>query len=102
MSFDRSRDDRDAGPALEWEDESTAEPSTELERGDLVRAVRRAIVALPDRQRMALLLAKYEELSYAEVAVVLGSTEKAIKSMIHRARENLRATLAPFLKGELT
>ncbi len=86
--------------ALEWRDEAASLPSQELERSDVVQAVRAAIAALPDKQRMALILAKYEELPYSEVAAVLGSTEKAIKSMIHRARENLRATLAPFLQEE--
>jgi DNA-directed RNA polymerase specialized sigma24 family protein len=47
---------------------------------------------------MALLLAKYEELSLEEVARAVGSTEKAVKSMVHRARETLRARLAPFLE----
>ena len=51
---------------------------------------------------MALLLAKYEELPYVEIAVVLGSSEKAVKSLVHRARESLRESLAPFLQGELS
>jgi RNA polymerase sigma-70 factor (ECF subfamily) len=77
------------------------DPSESLERSDVVHAVRSAIAALPANQRMALILAKYEELPYAEIAVVLHSSEKAIKSMVHRARENLRLRLAPFLQEEL-
>jgi RNA polymerase sigma-70 factor (ECF subfamily) len=72
-------------------------PESGLERDDVVRAVRAAIAALPETQRAAMILARYEELSFAEIAVVLGSTEKAVKSLVHRARENLRAELAPFL-----
>jgi len=82
----------------EWLDERVARPEAALERGDRVQAVRSAIAALPPRQRMALLLAKYEELSLEEVARAVGSTEKAVKSMVHRARETLRARLAPFLE----
>jgi len=89
------------GEPLDWQDPSAPAPSDALEREDVVQAVRRAIAGLPDGQRMALILAKYEELPYSEVAEVLGSTEKAIKSLIHRARENLRAALAPFLVEEL-
>jgi RNA polymerase sigma-70 factor (ECF subfamily) len=63
--------------------------------------VRAAIAALPQTQRMALILAKYEEMPYADIAIVLRTSEKAIKSMVHRARENLRARLAPFLQEEL-
>lgn len=79
-------------------DERTPAPGEALERGDLVRSVRAAIEALPERQRMALVLAKYEELPYEEVGRVLGTSEKAVKSMIHRARETLRASLSAFLE----
>lgn len=89
------------GPSREFGDLRTEDPSTALERGDVVSAVRAAIAALPETQRMALILAKYDELPYTEIAAVLGSSEKAIKSMVHRARENLRARLAPFLQQEL-
>jgi len=53
---------------------------------------------LPEKQRMALILAKYHDYPYVEIAAVLGSSEKAIKSLIHRARESLRETLAPLLR----
>jgi RNA polymerase sigma-70 factor (ECF subfamily) len=76
-------------------------PSGGLERDDVVRAVRGAIAELPETQRMALVLAKYHEMPYAEIAVVLDSTEKAVKSLIHRARETLRASLAPFMAREI-
>jgi RNA polymerase sigma-70 factor (ECF subfamily) len=77
-------------------------PSGNLDREDLVRAVRAAIARLPETQRMALILAKYEERPYAEIAEVLGSTEKAVKSLIHRARETLRESLAPYLAEEIS
>lgn len=72
-------------------------PESGLERDDVVQAVRAAIARLPENQRAAMILARYEELSFAEIAEVLGSSEKAVKSLVHRARENLRAELAPFL-----
>ncbi len=87
--------------AVEVEDAKSGLPSEGLERADVVRAVRQAILRLPENQRMALILAKYEEMPYGEVAHVLGSTEKAIKSLIHRARENLRSALTPFLAEEM-
>jgi len=89
------------GPALaQFEDERAPSPGAALERDDVVREVRAAIARLPENQRMALLLAKYEELPYDEIAEVLGSSEKAIKSLIHRARENLRQSLGALLEGE--
>jgi RNA polymerase sigma-70 factor (ECF subfamily) len=75
-------------------------PSADLERGDVVAAVRRAIEALPETQRAALILARYHDTPYAEIAEIVGSSEKAIKSLIHRARESLRESLAPFLEQE--
>jgi RNA polymerase sigma-70 factor (ECF subfamily) len=83
-------------------DAVAASPSSDLERDDVVRAVRAAIGLLPENQRMALILAKYEERPYAEIAEVLGSTEKAVKSLIHRAREALRVSLAPYFAEEAT
>ena len=77
------------------------DPAQQLETDDVVHAVRDAIASLPESQRMALILAKYEELSFSEIAVVLGSSEKAIKSLVHRARESLRERLKPFLEKEL-
>lgn len=79
------------------------EPSVTLERDDVVSAVRAAIARLPENQRMALILAKYHDTPYVEIADILGSSEKAIKSLVHRARESLREWLAPFLRqGELS
>jgi DNA-directed RNA polymerase specialized sigma24 family protein len=47
-----------------------------------------------------LILARYAERPYAEIATILGSTEKAVKSLIHRAREALRESLAPYIAEE--
>lgn len=82
-------------------DETAPDPGEGLERGDAVAAVRAAVQALPDQQRMALILAKYDEMPYDEIGQVLGISEKAVKSLVHRARESLRERLAPFLKGEI-
>jgi RNA polymerase sigma-70 factor (ECF subfamily) len=83
--------------AATWRDERAPAPEASLAEGEIVRTVRAAIAALPERQRMALVLAKYEELSHEEVARALGTSEKAVKSMVHRAREALRASLGAFL-----
>jgi len=90
-----------AGASHELDDPRGNAPESDLERDDVVRAVRAAVAELPEAQRMALVLAKYEGLPYAEIADVLESSEKAIKSLIHRARERLRERLAPFLEAEL-
>lgn len=85
----------------DWRDERIEDPSERMMQDDVVQAVRAAIALLPEQQRMALVLAKYHEMPYVEIATILGSSEKAVKSLVHRARENLRETLAPYLQGEV-
>jgi RNA polymerase sigma-70 factor, ECF subfamily len=103
VSLDQTtREGEPRAVALELEDSSVGDPSSGLERDDLVSAVRQAIESLPEKQRMALILAKYHDTPYSEIAAILDSSEKAIKSLIHRARESLREMLEPFLQqGEI-
>jgi RNA polymerase sigma-70 factor (ECF subfamily) len=56
--------------------------------------VRQAVAALPEKQRAAVLMHKYEEMEYAQIAKVLGCSESAVKSLLFRAYETLRARLA--------
>jgi RNA polymerase sigma-70 factor (ECF subfamily) len=56
--------------------------------------VREAIAALPDKQRAAVLMHKYEEMEYSQIAKVLSCSESAVKSLLFRAYESLRARLA--------
>jgi len=60
-------------------------------------AIRRAVESLPEKQRLAVLLHKYQELDYAEIAAILGCSESALKSLLFRAYEALRAKLRPLL-----
>ena len=59
-----------------------------------LREVRRAVAALPARQRAVVVLHKYEDLGYGQIARVLGCSVQAVKSMMFRAHEALRARLA--------
>lgn len=82
--------------------ESAAMPTRQAERTELRKAVHAAIASLSDRQRLAVTLAKFEHLDYAEIGEVMGMKSQAVKSLIARARENLRTTLGPFLeRGEV-
>ena len=56
--------------------------------------VRRAIQGLPEKQRAAVLMHKYQELEYAQIARVLSCSESAVKSLLFRAYETLRGRLA--------
>lgn len=61
------------------------------------RMIREAVEKLPEKQRAAVLLHKYEELSYGEIARILNCSESALKSLLFRAYETLRAELAPLV-----
>src|ERR1035438_4538175 len=56
--------------------------------------VRRAVATLPEKQRAAVLMHKYEEMEYSQIATVLSCSESAVKSLLFRAYETLRARLA--------
>jgi RNA polymerase sigma-70 factor (ECF subfamily) len=59
-----------------------------------VEEIRRAIAALPEKQRAAVLMHKYEEMEYSQIARVLSCSESAVKSLLFRAYESLRCRLA--------
>ncbi len=65
-----------------------------------LRAVRQAIAALPQKQRAAVLLHKYEGMDYAQIADALGLTVSAVKSLLFRAYESLRARLSPMAANQ--
>lgn len=72
-------------------------PSRPLERRELAGVVRAAVSGLADRQRTALELHQFHDLSYAEVARELDMSPKAAKSLLYRARNQLREHLARFM-----
>ncbi len=73
-------------------------PTRQLDKSEISEVVRLAVECLNERQRMAVLLAKFEHLSYAEIGQVMDMTPQAIKSLLSRARSNLRAILEPYLE----
>lgn len=78
--------------------QSGSMPTRALDKAERAEFVRAAVSQLNDRQRMALLLSKFEGLSYAEISETMGMTTKAIKSLLSRARANLRAALEPYME----
>jgi RNA polymerase sigma-70 factor, ECF subfamily len=88
-------------PAVEempLKDETTASPDAMLLQTELQQAIEKAITLLPDTQRMALVLRRYEELSYEEIADVLELSVPAVKSLLFRARTELRERLKDYLE----
>ena len=77
---------------------SDRQPDAELLQTELQRAVDDAIAALPEVQRLAVVLRRYEQLSYEEIAVVLKLSVSAVKSLLFRARTTLRESLSGYLE----
>jgi len=64
-----------------------------------LQEIRDVIRQLPEKQRAAVLMHKYEEMEYSQIATVLGCSESAVKSLLFRAYETLRARLAHMVIG---
>jgi RNA polymerase sigma-70 factor, ECF subfamily len=86
----------DGDPDLPGRQVSDVRPSVEqrMVKESRMDEVRRAVAGLPDKQRAAVLMHKYEEMEYSQIAKVLGCSESAVKSLLFRAYETLRARLA--------
>jgi len=78
-------------------DEKNPAPDASLLESELQRAIEEAIIQLPESQRMALVLRRYEQLSYEQIAEVLDLSVPAVKSVLFRARTELRTRLSKYL-----
>ncbi|MGH9588088.1 MAG: RNA polymerase sigma factor [Acidobacteriaceae bacterium] len=76
--------------------DATASVEEDLVRGERMRAIRQHVMALPERQRMAVLMHKYQDLDYKEIGQVLKLSESATKSLLFRAYQTLRERLKDF------
>ncbi|SPF56213.1 Transcriptional regulator, Fis family (fragment) [Candidatus Sulfopaludibacter sp. SbA4] len=95
----RARDERSYDPLV---DESSICPPIDVVGLERAQIVARAIQALPPLQREAVILAEYEEMTLEEIARATEAEIAAVKSRLHRARENLRRMLAPLLEKKGT
>lgn len=78
-------------------DEHAVAPDASLLEHELQQAVDAAIASLPETQRLAVILRRYEELSYEEIAEALDQSVSAVKSLLFRARTELRQSLQRYL-----
>jgi RNA polymerase sigma-70 factor (ECF subfamily) len=88
----------DGAPA-DYEDEDAEAPDERMEKDELARVLRRIVDELPERQRMAIVLNKYEGLCYDDVASAMDMSVMAVKSLLTRARVNIKEKLEPYLSG---
>ena len=85
------------GEEFPLKDEKNPPPDASLLETELQQAIEDAIMQLPESQRMALILRRYEQFSYEEIAEILDLSVPAIKSVLFRARTELRSRLSRYL-----
>jgi RNA polymerase sigma-70 factor (ECF subfamily) len=93
---------RDSGPlgprpAEQLVKDRASQPAQHMQQRELADIVRRAVEDLNERQRVAVVLNKFEDMNYAEIAEIMGLTTKAVKSLLSRARDNLRNALKDYI-----
>jgi RNA polymerase sigma-70 factor (ECF subfamily) len=96
---------RDSGPlgprpAEQLVRDRQHQPNEHMQQQELALLIQQALEGLNERQRMAVVLNKFEDMNYAEIAEVMGLTTKAVKSLLSRARENLRIILQDYIYME--
>lgn len=98
-SLDAPHPEHEDQPLRQFEDKRTFSPPESLLHGELAGKIQEALADLPENQRSAILLCRQEELSYEEIAEVLGCSVSATKSLIHRGRETLKEKLKNYLRS---
>ena len=88
--------DEETGQARDLADK-TPSVEEEIMQRERLRAIRQKVEALPERQRMAVLMHKYQQMDYRQIADVLKLSESATKSLLFRAYETLRTQLKEFV-----
>lgn len=98
-SLDVMHPENEDQPARQFEDIKTFSPPDTMLQGELSDKIEEAMAELPENQRTAILLCRQDEMSYEEIAKVLGCSLSATKSLIHRGRETLKLKLKPYLRS---
>ena len=96
---------RDSGPlgprpAEQLVRDKQGHPSQRMQQQELAAIIQEALEGLNERQRVAVVLNKFEDMNYAEIAEVMDLSTKAVKSLLSRARENLREALKNYIYME--
>jgi len=97
-SLEETHAEHDDQPSRQYEDKKVFLPTENILHGELARKIEEALDELPENQRTAILLCRQDEVSYEEIAEILGCSLSATKSVIHRGRETLKEKLKPYLQ----
>ncbi len=82
-------------------DNQNLNPGSKIEEKDRIRILNEALESLPENQRAAFTLSKYDEMSYKEIAEILNTTVSSVESLIHRAKENLKKKLHHYYEKKI-
>ena len=99
QSLDRPLDPDEPERTLQAADTASKAPDTALLDEEMQAAIQRAIDALPETQRMAIVLRRYDDISYEEIGEILDLSVPAVKSLLFRARTELREKLKQYLEA---
>ena len=94
-----SVDEREEESPQIVEDVQTVSPDQKVLQAELEASVNKAIRELPEKQRMAVVLRRYEEMPYDEIGRILSMSVPAVKSLLFRARTQLKDSLKNYLDG---
>jgi len=97
-SLEETHAEHDDQPSRQYEDKKIFLPTENVLHGELAKKIEEALDELPENQRTAILLCRQDEVSYEEIAEILGCSLSATKSVIHRGRETLKEKLKPYLQ----
>jgi len=97
-SIEENQTENEDQPQRQYVDKKTDLPVDNVLHGELAGKIEQAIAELPETQRTAILLCRQDELSYEQIADILGCSLSATKSLIHRGRETLKEKLKPYLQ----
>jgi RNA polymerase sigma-70 factor (ECF subfamily) len=98
QSLQEAISDEPGADQVQYADPRSRSPALETSENELNEHIMAAIQKLPENQRTAILLCRYDGLPYEEIAKILGTTVSATKSLLHRARETLKQELSVFLR----
>jgi len=87
-----------SAPGFDAPDTVNKPPGDSVLQEEMLRAIDGAILALPEQQRLAIVLRRYDEFSYEQIAEILKTSVPAVKSLLFRARETLRIALRDYLE----
>jgi len=97
-SLEETHPEHDDQPSRQYEDKKIFLPTQNVLHSELAKKIEEALAELPENQRTAILLCRQDEVSYEEIAEILGCSLSATKSIIHRGRETLKEKLKPYLQ----